>query len=226
MTNFRHLNGSEFVRKNPEIRKLETSRGFPIPLAEIKEDLRVDSDDEDGTVLRMARFAASFFERRTGCAALAGRYEVSFPDWPLTGIWEVLRWPFRELEGVTYLKAATPRPIRVDADIDQFYAESGARSFMLQPLSSFERVNLFSSPSAVKVLFTAGYDTEAISGTSGEQDNFAPQSEERPIDDGVRGALQMLIGHFYENRELFAADKIAEVEASAGSILAAYRQFW
>jgi hypothetical protein len=62
----------------------------------------------------------------------------------------------------------------------------------------------------------SGVDNE-----SGEGDQDA-----LPIPDDIRTTLVALTGHFYENRELFAADKIAQVEASAGSLLASNRMFW
>lgn len=215
-------------RHNPEIRRIASAKLLPIPLTEVKADLRVDSDDEDQTVFRLARAAALFFEIRTGCVALAGRFEARLWDWPTGDVTEIRRWPLRAIERVQYLRAVSSKPVWTDVDVDKLFADQRASQFVLEwpPGSGTPPTDVYQMAMPIKVIFTAGFDVVQESGAAQSGDEFLEGDVELPIDAGVRNALQALIAHYYENRELFAADKAAEVEASAGSILNAYRQFW
>jgi hypothetical protein len=90
------------------------------------------------------------------------------------------------------------------------------KSFLIKPLSTFKPPNLFSDFDSIRIIFTAGFDAE---------DSFFGDPL-FPIEGDVKVLLHMLAGHFYKNRELFEADKLSEVEASAGSLLGAHRTFW
>ncbi len=226
MTNGRHYSAADRARLAPEIRRIASASGLAMPLSEIKEDLRVDSEDEDRTVARMARAAAAFLEIRTGCVGLAGRFEIRLADWPTEPV-QIRRWPLRGLESVQYLKDASPRPVWTDWPVDNIFADPHPQYFEIACLAraGTPPTDLYRMERPIRIVFAAGFDTVAESGEA-SGDDFATGAEPLPIDDGIRNVLQALIAHFYENRELFAADKAAEVQSSAGSLLTAYRQFW
>ncbi len=214
--------------RHTDIRKVAPATGFPIPLSEIKADLRVDSDDEDPTIQRMARAAAAFLEIRTGCAVLAGRYEANFNEWCMHGPWEFNRWPLRTVTQISYLRfdgTGNP-PVWTDVDLAQFRVESRSRSFLIQPHYSFRAPQVYSPYSGIRVRFLAGFDVDAESGGPQVSDGEPDEGESREIEDGMRALLQMMICHYYDNRDLFVAGKISDIEAGAGSLLAGYRMFW
>jgi uncharacterized phiE125 gp8 family phage protein len=212
------------ARSQVAMRKLTTSSGFPIALDEILSDLRVDSDDESRTVQRLARAAAAFLEKRTGIAVLQGTYEAKFSRWNYWRPWEFMRSPLRAVKEISWLDGTASPPDWVDVPIEKFFVTELAKSFLVVPLQGMQMPTIWAPFHGIRVRFNAGFDIVAESGVdneSGEGDQDA-----LPIPDDIRTTLVALTGHFYENRELFAADKIAQVEASAGSLLASNRMFW
>lgn len=201
-----------------EIRKIQASAQLPILLADVKLDLRVDSDDEDATIERMIHAAAAFLERRTGWAVVPGRYHAVFSEWPSCPQ-EIYRAPFRELVAVEYLSAANTW---TDIGADGFQVAPRQKSFVIQALSTFEPGDLFTDLDSVRFVFEAGFDIEGDAESEFSESDANPL----PIDPDVRTLLTMLVAHWYKNRELFLADKQTEVEERAGSLLGAHRTHW
>lgn len=195
-----------------QLLKVWTSDALPVELDDVKLDLRVDSDDDDDTLERMIRGAASFLERKSGFALIPGRFEALFSEWPCRPV-EILRAPLRDLETIAYLSAADTW---TEVDTADFQISRRKRSFMLSPLPAFSAPTLFTCLDSVRVRFEAGFDVNDT-GVSGE--SF-------PLEDGMRSLLIALVGHFYQNRELFAANKIGQIEQGAVTMLGAYRQIW
>lgn len=209
-----------------DIRKIQTARGFPLALADVKADLRVDSDDEDPTIERIMRGAAAFLERRTGCAFIAGRYEATFDDWLQFGFLEFQRYPFRSLVEVGWFNGTASPPSWEEVPLSDFFVAPRSASFVLTPISTFNPPQVWAPFNGCRVRFDAGFDVELESGESQPSESSEADIEELPIDDDGRMLLQAAIAHFYENRELFLADKVAQVEASAGSLFTSRRKFW
>lgn len=214
--------------RHTDIRKVSTAKGFPVTLEEIKEDLRVDSGDEDATIMRMARAAAAFLEIRTACSVLAGRYEAHFADWCLAGPWEFNRWPLREVTEIAWLDGrSTTTPTWRALDLTQFFIDVRSRSFLVMPHRTFSAPAPWAPFNGIRVRFIAGWDVDLVSGETGDQ---VSESEDLdaplPMDDGMRTLLMLMIGHYYENRELFVSGKISDVDQGASSLLLGYRQFW
>lgn len=212
-----------------DMRKLYTSPGFPLPIDEIMLDLRVDGDDERTTIERLSRAAAAFLEKRTAIAVVPGVYEAKFDAWDLCRPWEFMRSPFRQLIEVACLDGNSSPPTWAAQDLDKFFVDERSKSFFVLPLSGVSLPPVWAPMSGIRVRFTAGYDVELSSGVdqdTGELPAMLDDDRELPIADDMRTAVMMLTAHFYENRELFAADKIAQVEMSAGSLLASNRMFW
>lgn len=209
--------------RHTDVRKVSPAEGFPLSLEELKADLRVDSSDEDDTIMRMARAAATLLEARTGCAALAGRYEANFNDWCVLGPWEFHRWPLRAVTEIAWIDLSKSPPAWTAVDLAQFYILERSRSFLVQPLNTFRPPVINAPFSGVRVRFTAGFDVVL---KSGDDQESAANDDARIMDEGMRTLLTALTAHYYANRELFAAERGSEIEAGAGSILNAYRKFW
>lgn len=210
MVTIRH--GRHGAMTSPPARKLTRIDTLPIATADLIEDLRLDSDEEVATLERMERGAADFLERRTGYVVIPGTYQVDLDGWWIEDL-EVMRGPIRELADVEYLVDATTW---TGVDTANFWVDEGDRDFRIRPLRSWTRPALWSEVNRVRLTFDAGF----------KLDDEAGADEVQPMPDGLRTTLTMLVGHYYQNRELFAAGKIADVEMSAGHLLAAYRQFW
>lgn len=210
------------------MRKIQTSDGFPIAIADLMLDLRIDSEDEAATVMRLARAAAAFLEKRTAFSILQGRYEAKFSQWNCMAPWEFMRSPLRGLVEVSWLDGNQSPPTWVEVELSKFFVTDLAKSFLVVPLNGVTMPTVWAPFQGIRVRFDAGYDIELTSGAvQGSNDPaFLDGEDELDIPDDLRTAVTMLTGHFYENRELFAADKIAEVEASAGALMTSNRFFW
>lgn len=197
-----------------DIRRLNESPELCVDPDAVMADLRVDDPDaERATIERYIRTACGFLERRTAAVCLRGEFEVLLPSW-WTGPLELRRFPARELIAVEYLSAANTWTA---VDLASFYLENYSSSFSIQPLQGFTAPQLWASLNRVRVRFGAGFDDYQGSGSADPL---------FPIQEPFRGVITALVGHFIENRELMQADKLAEVEMSAGSLLASTRQFW
>lgn len=204
-------------------RKIGVTNGFPIPIEDIATDLRVEDESLD-TITRMARAAATFLERRSGYSILQGRYESVFSSWnTLWTPWEFMRAPLRSLVEVSVLDGTSSPPTWIAEGVDNFFVSPREKSFLLTTLTGYTPPSVWAPFDGIRVRFDAGYDVLLQSGVDQESDD---DSDPLPIPDDVRTILTMLTGHYYQNRELFAADKLTEVEASAGSLLTSIRQFW
>lgn len=54
---------------------------LPVPLEDIQEDLRVDSDDDLATIGRIADGVCAYLEERTAWAFKVGEYESRLSEW-------------------------------------------------------------------------------------------------------------------------------------------------
>lgn len=196
---------------SPPARKLTREEGLPVSVEDLAEDLRLDTDEFDATLERMERGAAAFLEKRTGFVLIPGLYQVDLDCW-WTGPIQIMRGPLRDLQSITYLDSAGDS---VTADLAHFYVdEPDARSFTVRSLSTFDRPQLWAEVKRIRLTFTAGF-------------RLPDESEGPPeMEDGLRTCLIMLVGHYYQNRELFAAGKLESIETSGRDLLGAYRQFW
>lgn len=202
-------------RKHPNLitRKVEVSDGLPVPIEDLMLDLRVDSEDEEQTLVRMQRGASAFLERRTAYVLIPGVYQLTLPGW-WAGAIEVNRGPLRAVESVEYLQDATTwTPV----DMTNFHVQTNDREFSMRALTTFNRPALWNEVGQVRLTFTAGFTVDE------EESGFGVGP---PLDDGLRTTLIMLVAHYYKNRELFAAGAMEAVEKGAEGILGAYRQYW
>lgn len=196
-----------------DIRRISSEEGLPVSLEDLREDLRFDDDDDDGTLTRMAQTAAGLIERRSGYVLIPGTFEAT-PT--CLEPWTIMRSPFRSLDS---LQAMTGKNAWTDLDLDDFHVIERGRGFEIAPFPSFTPPTLYVGKGSLRIRFSAGFDLAPTeSGASGDDDH--------PIDPTVRGVFIALVGHYVKNRELFEADKLTEIESTAGGLLNSIRTFW
>jgi uncharacterized phiE125 gp8 family phage protein len=202
------------------LRRISSDDQLPVPLADLRLDLRIDDDFADETLERMERTAIAIIELRSGKIIMPGTFEALFDA---CDKFKVHRAPLRQ---VTEIAALTGRNDWSDLDVDDFRVIQTEQDFSLTAYPGFQAPTLFVAEAAIRVRFTAGYHPEL---TSGESDGDSAQSGDAdvgPLPDLYRGVLIAYVGHLYENRELFEADKLTEIESTAGGLLNAIRTFW
>jgi len=195
----------------PGLRRRTFDGPLPLSVEALAEDLRIDApEDELETIERMARGAAAFIERRTAYVLIPGEYEIVAGQW-WSGAMTVHRGPFREVVAVEY---QGQRGVWTPIDAADYWTTAADRDFDLRLVREFDRPALWQPEACVRVRFSAGFD--AADASTGEH----------PIDPGLVTVFTMLVGHYYRNRELFAAGKLEAIELGAGSLLGSYRTFW
>lgn len=198
-----------------DIRRLSSVDGLPVDLDALKLDLRIDDDDDDDTLVRMSQAAAALIERRSGYVLIPGTFEALVDSIFGDECGHIYRTPFRE---VVSLQAMTGRNEWTDLDVEGFRVIESEKFWQLQPFPGVECPALYTFDRGIRLRFQAGFDVAAESESSGSGD--------LPANPLVRGVFIALVGHYYENRELFAADKMSEIESTSGGMLNAIRTFW
>lgn len=199
------------------LRKVDAFGELPMPIADLMLDLAIDDDDFQATVERLARFSCNFMEKRTARVPIQSSYE-----WRCDAFWygklEIRRFPCRAITAFQYLPAdAANGDAWEEIPEDQYWVVNQADSISIMLLASFTWPDLWQQQDSIRVLFDAGYDSENAT-DSGDG--------EFPFPDDMRTLVTMMTAHCYQHRELFEADRAADIEQGLGSILGAYSTYW
>jgi len=148
-------------------------------LADAKVHLRIDHDNEDAYIERLISSAWKFIENRTGIICLDTEFALYLDQWPDSGVIYLKKKPVTEISKVEYLAT----------DTDTEYTELVTTKYQSDVITIPARVRITDSPSlgdqlnAVKVTFKAGYASASS------------------IPENIIKAIEILIGHLYENRQ-------------------------
>ena len=205
--------------RGPIIRRLSTVDALPVPLDALRLDLRIDDDDDGSTLERMEQAAADMIERRSGKVLLPGTFEALFDTFAAL---KVIRAPLRQ---VTELAILTDKNTWTAQDLDDFRIITGENDFEVGAYPGWTCPTVFMAERSIRIQYRAGYNIPPESGGS-DGDELVSGDDDVAMPPLYRGVLIALTGHFYENREIFAADKLTEIESTAGGILNAIRTFW
>lgn len=179
----------------------------PVTLADIKAHCRIEVSTDDALVAALISAAREYIERRTGMAMVTQTWVMTFDDWPEDEI-ELPVYPVQSISSITY----------VDTD--------GAT----QTLSgSIYQLDATGDPATVSLAYGQTWpparDQEAsitltfVAGYTGSGANVMP--------DGLKHAIRMLVGHWYENRETaIVGTTAAEMPMAVEALIAPYRRIW
>lgn len=159
------------------------NNALPVPLAEVKDHLRLNLDDEDEALTRYIRTATQMFEAWTGRSVLERTYRQHVPY--LNSTVYLMKSPVREVVAVKYWNAADILTTATDFNEDTI-SIPGSVWFDSYPItSSTKRPKAF-------VEFSAGWDDDKV-----------------PED--VRTAIKLLTAHYYEHREAFTEANLTDL---------------
>lgn len=150
-------------------------------LADAKKHLRIDDDitDDDPYVERLINAAWQFIERRSGIVLLDTQFALYLDTWPDSALIYLKKKPVTEISKVEYYATDTATD----------YTELASTKYQTDVITEPARVYIEDSPSlgdklnAVKVTFKAGYASAAT------------------IPENIIKAMEILMGHLYENRQ-------------------------
>lgn len=180
---------------------LTAPAGEPVSLAEAKDFLRVEHNDDDAAIAPLIAGARQHVESQTRRALMTQVWRLTRDLWPASGVVPLLPVPLRALVAVRvygsdgHAQALDPQ----DFDIDT----AGAPAMLACPrgLPAPGR-----RAGGIEIDIEAGYGAAA------------------DVPEPLRQALRLLVAHWYENRALMAASgEVASVPASVHALIAPYR---
>lgn len=160
----------------------------PILIADAKNHLRVDHDDEDLLINILIQSARETVEQRTNRSLITQTRTMKMDYFPLCwgrtyrAQWPAIELPYGPVSSVTSVKYYD------ESDVEQTYSSS---NYWVDISSGIPKIvvknswpSTYDKPNAVEVVYVAGY---GVSGSS--------------VPSPIRNAMLLLIAHLYEHRE-------------------------
>lgn len=175
--------------------------GQAVDLEVVKRHLRIDWDDDDLDLIDLTKTAAEWVETTVGRSLLTTIWRMDLACWPKSGC---VALPMPPTQSVSHVKYLDTTGTLQTLDSSKYFTsgDSFCPSSIVftreEPLPTIKE----NRPHAVQVTYAAGYGTST---------NVPPTA---------RQAMLMLIGHWWENREVLAAGSVnSQIEAGLASLL-------
>lgn len=199
---------------------------LPITLAEIKQHLIVDHDEDDALIMRYLVAAFDYADPRTDQSMRVKRFRVFGRQWPCEGVL-LPHGPVRRVESVTYLDSDDiAQTLAADTfGIYQHYGQQVLEFHEAPPAVGSCRRD------AVSVQYLAGYGKLSDQVTDsygfpytlpivlGDTGSGGVVEAGTRIPERVKQAIFMLVAHWYENRETVVVGAISGPMATAADDL-------
>ena len=175
----------------------------PLTLAEAKQFIRVEHNDDDDIITALIAGARIHVETQTRRALITQSWRLTRDVWPELGCVPVLPVPLRTLDAARVYKSdGTTLTLDLAAFTVDKVAAPARLAFMRGALPAPGR-----PVAGIEIDLTCGYGA-------------APESVPEPL----RQALRLLVAHWYENRGLVAiGHEIAVLPQTVAALIAPYR---
>lgn len=173
-----------------------------VALIELKEYLRIDTDDEQAVISRLLSAATTSAQRTTRRQFITATYELGLDGFPCGGRIEL---PNNPLQSVTSVKYTDSNGDEQTVDSDDYIVNTASLVGFVEPAFDVSWPIPQSISDSVKVRFICGYGDD---GTSLPEDLVL--------------AVKLLTSHWYEQRTPGSSDSISEVFMTVSSLLSAY----
>lgn len=218
-----------------------------ISLEEIKQHLIVEHDDDDVLITSYVLAALDYAEHRTERTFRLRRFRTFGTHWPVDGV-HLLNGPVRQVETVQYIDTdgevqTMPTETwqvlpyngghRLSFYEQPPYTHSAAHSLPSYPVAAWP---VYGRQDTVSVTYLAGYGLLPV--TTPDLDGFpytlpivldqsavGSTDVKNVLPNGIRQAVYMLVGHWYEHRESVVVGSVAEVPMATDSLLHQQRVF-
>lgn len=178
----------------------------PITLAEAKAHLRVDASDEDTLISSLISAAVSHLDA-TGSLGRA-MITQTWAEWVSAspGYVRLPIGPFQSLTSVEYYDSDNAIQTATLSDFETWLDGDFVR---VKPKEGSLWPTAFSRPDAIKITYVAGFGDDATD---------VPQ--------GIRQAILLLVGHWYENRMAVSEARLTEVPIAVEALIGNERVGW
>jgi uncharacterized phiE125 gp8 family phage protein len=174
----------------------------PITLAEAKQFVRVEHDDDDDIIAALIAGSRIHIETRTRRALITQSWRLTRDVWPGCGWLAVLPVPLRTLDAArVYRLDGSTQPIDVARFSVDKIAAPARLAFTRGALLAPER-----QVSGIEIDVTCGYGDAA-----------------EDVPEPLRQAIRLLVAHWYENRGLIAVGhEIGVLPQTVSALIAPY----
>ena len=179
----------------------------PITLAEVKEQLRVEANDDDTMLTRLIDVAVAYTDVRgaLGQAMITQKWGQWIDSTPPQSVSLVLG----PVQGVTSVKYYdTDGNLQTD-DINNYEVFGTQFATKISPKSGFSWPVAQDRQDAIKIEYEIGY---------GDATTDVPQT--------IRHALMLMVGHWYDNREQTQMDDLSDIPFGFMELLNMHRNCW
>jgi uncharacterized phiE125 gp8 family phage protein len=173
----------------------------PVSLAEVKEHLRIEHDDEDATLAIYIRAARKNIEGPngfTGRALVTQTWELVLDEFPDAEI-RIPLPPLQTVESVKYYD--TDGNLQTVSSSD-YEVDTVDEPGWISPITTGWPTGLLTGINAVIVRFVAGYPID---------EGASPPDAAGNVPEDIKAALLLQIGALYENRENVLVGQAASV---------------
>ena len=179
----------------------------PISLSEVKEQLRVEHDDDDAMLTRLIDVAIAYTDVRgaLGQAMITQKWGQWIKPNPPQNVYLTLG----PVQSVTAVKYYDEAGVLQDDVVDNYQVFGTEFETTLSPKAGFSWPTAQQRADAIKIEYEIGY---------GDAASDVPQT--------VRHALMLLIGHWYDNREQTGVDELSDIPFGYDEILNIHRTSW
>ncbi len=153
-------------------------------LNDVKPHLRLYHSEEDAYLAGRIRAARQHVEWvLTKRALITQTLELTLRRWPDSGVIRLPQPPLQSVTHIKYIDSSNTEHIIEGGDLANYIIDTDSEPGEITPLTSWPSVTLRKT-AAIKVRYVAGYASAA------------------DIPEPLIQGLLMLVGHFYENREI------------------------
>ena len=179
----------------------------PVSVAEVKEQLRIETSDSDAIITRLINVAVAYTDVKgaLGQAMISQKWAQWLGPNPTQQVVLILG-PVQAVNAVKYYD--TDGDLQTDT-IGNYEVFGTEFSTKVGPKDGFSWPVTQNREDAIKIEYTIGYGDAASD-----------------VPDTIRHALMMLIGHWYDHREQTAMDELSNVPYGFDQLLNMHRNSW
>lgn len=180
---------------------------IPVTLAEVKEQLRVDYNDDDALITRLINVAVAYTDAQgaLGHAMISQQWGQWVKSTPPQSVMISLG-PVIQIDAVKYYNEAGA----LQTDTLSNYEITGfGFAVKIGPKDGFNWPVTQERSDAIRIEFTSGYGTTVAD-----------------VPDTLRHAMLMLIGHWYDHRENTMMDELTNIPYGFDMLLDMHRRSW
>lgn len=172
----------------------------PVSTSDMKDHLRIDTSTEDTLISSYATTARQVLERMTRRSFITQTITLKFDSFPTK-----IRLPRPPAISITSIQYVDTDGATQTWSSSEYDVDTSLQPASIEPSYDYDYPDTRKQANAVTVTYTAGYGASSTD-----------------VPEGLRLAIKLLAGTFYENREATGVSKITELPLGLQFLVASY----